>query len=293
MNLQQQILLVQDPPRSLQIACALLAPSLRHARPTPLTLARTRGSSPLSLSTWSSWFGRVGRSMCHLNSPFPGKSVVHPCRPVERKTPSWMGNLLQKILASVGIDIDSFGANDEAASGGWSRACHCASDESGPCVVRAAPGREPCVYVEIAGSERWGQTRRHGADAINATSAVELATYSLPLAKDSMQTVSSSITKAATQTLEENRGFQRPAAGLLETWEALRTSAAERGLPSSVTVPTYMARLAVGAILLFLARPLSESRVFHYLLSALLGGVVAATAMLLRALGNPRQKLLR
>lgn len=75
--------------------------------------------------------------------------------------------------------------------------------------------------------------------------------------------------------------------------DAWRTVAAEHGVPSSVTVSTYVARLAVGAVCLFLARPLSESRLFHYILSAFLGGVFAAMVLVFRILFNPQQTFFR
>lgn len=75
---------------------------------------------------------------------------------------------------------------------------------------------------------------------------------------------------------------------------AVQAAAVEWGLlPSSITVPVYAAMLVAGVTFLLVARPLSESRVFHYLLSFLLGAPLTAVAIVLRAVKNPRWAFFR
>lgn len=174
---------------------------------------------------------------------------------------------------------------------------------------------------------------KRGADTAISSSAVEFLTYEVPLVSmraagektffNTNEETGTISTKTATTTTtmtnkksrnnNVSRGGERVSDGsgndggdggddegivggamlfVTEKWEAWWT-AAVRAIPSSISVPVYAARLATGVVLLVLARPLSESRVFHYLLSALLGGVVGATALLLRALGNPQRSFLR
>lgn len=335
-DLARRLLLVHDLPRSLQLVCTILAPS-----PLVTTLASSSISSPSS----PSWFKRGVHSVCQLDSPFPGRMVSRPCddaASLRQKNPTtkaggWSAGFgVQTALRLVGFGSGNSNSNnilgsstpaegvlsdattsDGGGLGGCS--CQCASGGAGPCTIRAPPGRNPCVYIDVARSKRWGHPKKRGAEATEASYGVEIPVFRLALPMGSSSTTPSS---SSMKTKSKTKKTSGPAGGAQDQgaregssgsggggggvsariWQAWRAKASAiyasnfglgDVLPSAVTVPTYVAKLVMGLALLFSARPLSESRIFHYVLSALLGGVAGATAVLLRALGDPRRGFLR
>lgn len=215
----------------------------------------------------------------------------------------WLGTKMQTALSYVWL----VGDGEAGGVAGDSPVCECAAGGAGPCTVRAPPGREPCMFVEIADGEGWGKGSRKrrartiGAESLEVTSSVELRTHPVmtTTAAAAMGRKKPGKGDRAAEECDSGAGVAG-GGGRGETavagggvWSALRAAVVERSLPLSVDVPVYFARLVVGAALVFLAQPLSESRVFHYLLSALLGGVVGAAGLLLRALSNPKRVFLR
>lgn len=179
-----------------------------------------------------------------------------------------------------------------------SAACECAAGGAGPCTLRAPPGRDPCLYVEITDGDGWGKGSRKrrartiGAESLDVTSAVELRKYPKTSAMEREKPGNGDGAAGSGGRCDAD-GRGRGGTIVTGVLSALRAAVVGRGLPLSVAVPIYGARLAAGAALVFLAQPLSDSRVFHYLLSAFFGGVVGALGLLLRALGNPRRVFLR
>lgn len=236
------------------------------------------------------------RKFCSADAPFPGKVVSRPCRDASRsaeaqrqrqQSKGWMSTFVGESLSAMGFfGGGGAGVGAEAGVGGEGSGgvcvCPAGGGGGGSCTIRAPPGRDPCVYVDVTGSSKskksGGGGYGYGLDAtsVDASSAVELRTYSL-----------------FTATRAERGRATAPSAAA-DRLAALHAAAAERGLlPSVIAVPVYAAMLAAGVVLLFLAQPLSESRVFHYLLSVLLGVVFLAAALVLPAIRNPRRSFFR
>lgn len=170
--------------------------------------------------------------------------------------------------------------NGDQESGETSEVCKCAEGGHGPCIIRVAPGREPCLYLEVDDATKRGEA--FGPGSIDASSLVKLRTF--PLAMPSVKS------QTRTNHGQENNGGRELLGRILA---ALQPMVAGWALPTSISVPTLPARLLGGFALLFVAEPLSESRVFHYILSAMLGALIGAFALIVRELGNPRRALLR
>ncbi|CAM9919105.1 unnamed protein product, partial [Ectocarpus sp. 13 AM-2016] len=282
-DLSQRLVLVENRPRLLELACSLVAPSLH---PQPPSAAPAAAGMPAFVP------GLV-RKICSSDAPFPGKVVSRPCRvATEAKAtvqqPSgWVSTMAQAWLSSAAGGGDAFST---ITGGGGAGVCECAG--RGPCTIRASPGREPCLHVEVGDvNKRGGRSGGGGgggggfsAESVESTSAVRLRTYS----------VATTTTGAASPRASSAEGRDAAAAtAVSDALVALHAAAVRLGLPPSVAVPVYAAMLLAGVVLLLVAQPLSESRVFHYLLSALLGGVVGAAAVVLRAVKNPRRSLFR
>lgn len=286
------------------MACSLLAPPLLRSLGSPAT-----GTAVAAESGAATILPRLVRSLCSADSPFPGKMVSRPCRMEAAPPTEWVSTAVQAALTAVGLewvggDGNGNGVDDAANIGGsrgsgvTGRGCECEMQRGGACKIRASPGRDPCLYVEEGDiSKGGGATRRNGgssrsssaesfgADSVDASSSVELRT--LRVSTESMATSESQ--QAARE--ESARGATNTV--VKDALAALQAAVRKQDLPSSIGIPVYAARLVAGAVLLFLAKPLSESRLFHYLLSATLGGVVGAAVLLLRTLANPRRTPLR
>ena len=224
---------------------------------------------------------RLVRSLCSADAPFPGKVVSRPCLDASRSAAEaqqqqqqqgWLSSLVGESFSAI-----SFGGGGGSGAGGTLESggvCVCLGGGGGTCTIRAPPGRDPCLYVEVAGGSLSKRSGGSGFDAetVATSSSVELRTYSLATAT----------TTAATTVTAPDR------------LAVLHAAASERGLlPSTIAVPVYAAMLVVGFVLLLIAQPLSESRVFHYLLSVVLGPVFLAAALVLPAVRNPRRGFLR
>lgn len=279
-DLSQRLVLVENRPRLLELACSLVAASLNPQPP-----AAAAAVIPAFLP------GLV-RKLCSSDAPFPGKVVSRPCRvAIEAKAtvqqPSgWFSTMAQAWLSSAG------GGGGDAISaivgGGGRGVCECAG--RGPCTIRASPGREPCLHVEVGDvTKRRGGSSGAGfsAESVESTSAVRLRTYSLAT------TTAGAASPRASSAERRDATAAAAATAVSDALVTLHAAAVRLGLPSSVAVPVYAAMLLAGVALLLVAQPLSESRAFHYLLSALLGGGVGAAVVLLRAVKNPRRSLLR
>ncbi|CAM9624391.1 unnamed protein product [Ectocarpus sp. 12 AP-2014] len=232
------------------------------------------------------------RKLCSSDAPFPGKVVSRPCRvateakATAQQPSGWVSTMAQAWLSSAAGGGDAISA---IIGGGGGGVCECAS--GGPCTIRASPGREPCLHVEVGDvSKRGGRSSGGGggggfsAESVESTSAVRLRTYSL-----ATTTAGAASPRASSVEGRDAAAATAVSDGLV----ALNAAAVRLGLPPSVAVPVYAAMLLAGVVVLLVAQPLSESRVFHYLLSALLGGVVGAAAVVLRAVNNPRRSLFR
>eukprot|EP00752_Nemacystus_decipiens_P010459 g9318.t1 len=276
-QLQDHLVLVQNRPRFAEVACSILAPFTLP--PTDSATGSSTSSYPPSIEVGMRLLPRLVRRLCSADAPFPGKVVSRPCASAQqqRQQPQgWFSGLVEKSLSAVGFGgAGGSGSGALAGVGGEESGgvCVCRGGGGGgdKCTIRAPPGRDPCLYVEVAAGSLGKRNGGSGldADSVVASSSVELRTYNVATA--------TSTTAAAPGGLA-----------------ALHAAAAERGLlPSSVAVPVYAAMLMTGAVLLLLAQPLSESRVFHYVLSALLGGGLLAAALVLPAVRNPRRGFLR
>ena len=286
-DLPERLILVQKPPRMLRLACWVLAPLL--APPAEAPAASSAGSGT------SNVLGVI-RTICHTTSPFPGKEVSRPCRVDAAPSKGWMPNVVQAMLSwfDPGPDgIRGTGSSDDGgfATGVSTDVCECAEGGRGPCTIRAVPGREPCIYLEGSETTRGFKRGRSSPDerreafvpgSTDTSSVVQLRTFAVV-----MPTATSKALAIQGQDDVDKEGL------VARTLSALQRVVVKRALPPSVAVPTFVARLLAGVALLFVARPLSESRVFHYVLAALLGAVLGALALILRALGNPRRGLLR
>ncbi|CAM9774976.1 unnamed protein product, partial [Pylaiella littoralis] len=322
-DFSQRLILVQNRPRFMTLACALVAPS--HLPSSPAAAAAAAAAATAASVT--AVVPRLARKFCSADAPFPGKVVSRPCRASQQQqrqqqqpSKGWVSTVVQSSLSFVGFGDGGGGGggggggdgggsgngrNDGAISsssyGGSGGVCSCLAGNGGPCTIRASPGRDPCLYVDVSGSGRrggggggdGGGGYGYGAESMDTFSEVALRTYSL-------------VVQAATKSTTAERAGRGAAAGagagvgetenatVADALAALQAAAVERGfLPSGVAVPVYAAVLAAGVVLLFVARPLSESRTFHYLLSVLLGAPVAAAAIVLRAVKNPRWAFLR
>lgn len=321
-DLPQRLLLVQKPPRSLRLACSVLAPAFSAppdsaSASTSAAVADAAAAAPL--------IPRLVRKFCLMDSPFPGKSVSRPCRVEVTQRKSWSHAAGEAVLAAVGLGDgggDGSGAGKGYGAGSSSNfswgvdanaACKCASGGRGPCTVRASPVRDPCLYIEVGKvssksgrrrfgmggevSEKDGKQKGLGAERVDAFSAVELRTYPVTTPMVMMMNAAAEndeATGGTTAAPASGEGVkERGEAAVADAIAALRATAMARSLPPSVAVSTYATRLAAGVMFLFLAQPLSESRLFHYLLSAFLGGMIGAIALALRALGNPQRAFLR
>lgn len=267
-DLSQRVLLVQDPPRTLRLTCSALSTLLfPPAEPSA-------ASSPASAT---SKVARVFRSVCRTTSLFPGKEISRPCHVKAVQSKGWMSTVMRTMLSlfrpgSVG--------NGDRGSGGTSEVCKCAEGGRGPCTIRVAPGREPCLYLEVDNATKKGEA--FGPGSIETTSGVKLRTF--PLAMPSVTS------RTKINHGQENGGGKELIGRILA---ALQPMAAGWTLPTSIVVPTFPVRLLGGFALLVVAEPLSESRVFHYILSGMLGALIGALALIVRELGNPRRALLR
>ncbi|CBN75028.1 hypothetical protein Esi_0064_0088 [Ectocarpus siliculosus] len=284
-DLSQRLVLVENRPRLLELACSLVAPPLHPQPPAAPATAAAAAGMPAFVP------GLV-RKLCSSDAPFPGKVVSRPCRvateaKASAQQPSgWVSTMAQAWVSSAAGGGDAISA---IIGGGGGGVCECAG--RGPCTIRASPGREPCLHVEVGDvSKRGGRSGGGGggggfsAESVESTSAVRLRTYSL----------ATTAAGAASPRASSADGRESAAAtAVSDALVALHASAVRLGLPPSVAVPVYAAMLLTGVALLLVAQPLSESRAFHYLLSALLGGVVGAAAAVLRAVKNPRRSLLR
>ncbi|CAN0158670.1 unnamed protein product, partial [Ectocarpus sp. 4 AP-2014] len=278
-DLSQRLVLVENRPRLLELACSLVAPPLH---PQPPAAAPALAGMPAFVP------GLV-RKLCFSDAPFPGKVVSRPCRvatevkATAQQPSGWVSTMAQAWLSSAAGGGDVLSA---IIGGGGGGVCECAG--RGPCTIRASPGREPCLHVEVGGvKKRGGRSSSGGSfstESVESTSAVRLRTYSL-----ATTTAGAASPRAS---LAEGRDAAA-ATAVSDALVALHAVAVRLGLPPSVAVPVYAAMLLAGVALLLVAQPLSESRAFHYLLSALLGGVVGAAAVVLRAVQNPRRSLLR
>ncbi|CAM9386320.1 unnamed protein product, partial [Hapterophycus canaliculatus] len=335
--LQQRLVLVQNRPRILELACSLVTTSIFP----PLVEERREGAAAAVAAAIPAFLPRLVREFCSADAPFPGKVVSRPCRAAavlaaveasaglqqQQQQPAggWVSTILRASLSAVG-----FGASGRNGAGGADGAtigisgegagvCECAAGGAGPCTIRAPPGRDPCLYVELgditksarrgrgagigggggggdgsssSSSTKNGRNGSFGAENLVASSAVELRTYSL-------ETTTAMLTTAEQQARAAKGGGAVPSASavaaLVEDALAGLWYATTRFLrpPPSVSVPVYAALLVAGVALLLLAQPLSESRVFHYLLSAVFGAVFGAAALVLRAVKSPRQAFLR
>ncbi|CAM9783279.1 unnamed protein product, partial [Ectocarpus fasciculatus] len=289
-DLSQRLVLVENRPRLLDLACSLVAPTLHPQPPAAAAAAAAAATATEAAAAVPAFVPRLVRKLCSSDAPFPGKVVSRPCRvAIEAKAtapqPSgWVSTMVQAWLSSAG----GGGGGGDAISaiiGSGGGVCECAG--RGPCTIRASPGREPCLHVEVGdvARRRGGSSGGAGfsAESVESTSAIRLRTYSL----------ATTTPGARASSAEGKDAAAAAAAAVSDALVALHTAAVRLGLPSSVAVPVYAAMLLAGVALLLVAEPLSESRAFHYLLSALLGGVVGAAAAVLRALKNPRRSLLR
>ncbi len=282
----QQLVLVQDRPRFFGWACSLV---IAFTTPPPLPTEPGSGSGSGTLVT------TLARKFCSANEPFPGKVVSRPCdqrklevQP-EGKGKGWFSNALQTSLSRLGFD------------GSWKSGggvCSCkppGGGGEGPCTIRASPGRNPCVYIEVGAKKGGGvgTGRIESAESVNVSSAIELKTrcYGLPMpslttsrAGDGMGGIDGTGGEGTAPDLET---------ALVNALAALQAAAVERGLPETIPVPVYVVMLLAGAVLMFVARPLSEWRMFHYLLSIVLGSVFGAGAIVLPAVKNPRRTFFR
>ena len=306
-DLPRRLLLVQNPPRSLEMACSLLAPPLLRSLSSSATAA-TAGAAQSGAATI---LPRLVRALCSAESPFPGKMVSRPCRMEAAPPTEWVSTTIQAALSAVGLaggggDENGSGLDDGANSSSSSRrrrrssssvgggVCECEVRRGGACKIRASPGRDPCLYLETGDITKGGGSKNKGeyssraegfgVESVDASSSVELRTLRVSTAP--MTTTTTDISQQTGRKGSE-RGGKKTA--VTNTLAALQAAVAKQDLPSSLEVPVYTARLVAGAVLLFLAKPLSESRLFHYLLSAMLGGFVGATTLVLRTLANPQR----
>lgn len=283
-DLSQRFVLVENRPHLLELACSLVAPSL-HPQPPAAPVTAAAAGVPAFVP------GLV-RKLCSSDAPFPGKVVSRPCRvATEAKATAQPPNGWVSTMAPAWVSSTAAAGGDAISAiigGGGGGVCECAG--RGPCTIRASPGREPCLHVEVGDvNKRGGRSSGGGgggfsAESVESTSAVRLRTYSLA-------TTTAGAASARASSAEEQESAA--ATALSDALAALHAAAVRLGLPPSVAVPVYAAMLLAGVALLLVAQPLSESRAFHYLLSALLGGVVGAAAVVLRAVKNPRRSLLR
>lgn len=350
-DLPQRLVLVQDPPRSLRLACSLITPlytlpvtessSLRSgsststAKPTTeegtvaaaiATARRVAATMTTALDPYLSTLPALARKLCHEESPFSGKAVSRPCtietargQQQQQQPRGWVSSALEMALFSVGLGVRG-GRGEGTSISSWvvrSETCECKTVGEGgvsSCTVKAPPGRDPCLFVEVDNGStttrrRWGvgseKKEIFDAASADAFSSVQLRTYLLdtsfaapvPTAgKNKEKAKAGSDTQPAdTNGVPLSTKIYEKEGVLAGGLEVLQAAAVERGLlpPSSVNVPVYVARLVAGVVLLLLAQPLSESRMFHYLLSALLGGVVGVVGLVLRAIGNPQRTFIR
>ncbi|CAM9584322.1 unnamed protein product [Scytosiphon promiscuus] len=330
-HLPERLVLVQSRPRILELACSLVTSPI-----FPPLVDERRGSAAAANAAIPALLPRLVREFCSANAPFPGKVVSRPCRaaallaaeqasaaqqPQEKQlqqhSEGWVSTIVQASLSAVGLGARAgnggggSGGATLGISGGGAGVCECAAGGAGPCTIRAPPGRDPCLYVELGdvtksarrgvGAATGSTNGSFGAEDVVASSTVELRTYSLETAAATMTTAEQqargsgwwegSSGLAGASSVESGGGAVSTAKdNLVGLW-----SSAERFWrpPSSVSVPVYPAMLVTGVALLFLAQPLSESRVFHYLLSAVFGGAFGAAAMVLRAVKSPQQAFLR
>lgn len=211
-----------------------------------------------------------------------------------------MDNATQTGLAWLGLGDGGVGVG--------STECVCAAGGRGPCEIRSPPGRDPCLYLEagdVSKRVRNGQgvsaERKgggvFGADSVDAFSVVEFPTQSVAIpalsAAFSRGDFDGEKSVGGKDTAGGGGGAPVPAAQTVAALKATMAEKLEHGLPSSVNVPVYAAQLLVGAFLLACARPLSESRTFHYSLSALLGALIGMVGLVLRTLGKPRRTFFR
>ena len=315
-DLPRRLLLVQNPPRSLEMACSLLAPPLLRSLDSSAT-ATTAGEAKSASATI---LPRLVRTLCSTDSPFPGRMVSRPCRMEAAPPTEWVSTTVQAALSVVGLgggggDGNGNGRDDGAyssSSGSSSGSvgggvCECVMRRGGggggggACTIRASPVRDPCLYLETGDMSRGGRTEKKGGysnraddtfgvESVDASSSVELRM--LRVSTSPMTTI---VTAAEGSQQAGRNGSERGGrkTAVTDTLAALQAAVAKQELPSSFGVPVYAARLVAGAVLLFLAKSLSESRLFHYLLSAMLGGIVGATALALRTLANPRRTPMR
>ncbi|CAM9715806.1 unnamed protein product [Laminaria digitata] len=274
------------------MACSLLAPPLLRS------LGSSTGTTAAAGGTGESGgaaaiLPRLVRTLCSADAPFPGKMLSRPCRMEAAPPTEWVSTTAQASSRS-----SSSSGSSSSVGGG---VCECEIG-GGACTIRASPGRDPCLYLETGdlskrdvGPIKYGwrgsSAERFGFDSVHASSSVELRTLSVSTAP----IMTSKRAEGSSQKAGGKGGSEREGrkAAVADTLAALQEAVAKQDLPSSLGVPVYAARLVAGAVVLFLAKPLSESRLFHYLLSAMLGGVVGATALVLRTLANPRRAPLR
>lgn len=329
-DLPRRLVLVQDPPRSLRLVCSLLAPSsvvppTLALPPEGIVTSAAKPGAVRSRKELASVPSLV-RKLCLLDedAPFAGKVVSRPCpRTFDPEASGGVhpqSSFTQAVLSTIGLGgTDSLGIRDNNG-GHWSGdssdasfgsgSCQCTvgggndngSDAVSSCAIRVPPGRNPCLYVEADESSFEGGQREadaagiaddergtFGADSVDITSLVQLRTFSVPTRQVYPETGADS---NEVQQKEPTTAMSA-ATNAMYAVAASRAEAVRRRLPPRFALPELIARLFAGAVLLFLAQPLSESRVFHYLLSALLGATLGAAGLVIRVLGDPRRTFLR
>ncbi|CAM9189395.1 unnamed protein product [Choristocarpus tenellus] len=250
-GLPGRLILAQEPHWLARQACQILLPG-KNFHDDNLG----RGDIPTP--------GFLARFLCsHIVSQVPGWDVSRPCLGKEgqcSKDKDMLGWLVTFL-------VDDW----EMGLGGGGASCCCALGGSGPCVVRAAPGRQPCLYLEEQlGWQAEVPGEGTGVGGVNFTSRVEFITAGGRLLSE-VQVEG-----------EGDRGQGWGSAAWLKV--------VSNGISWVLWgLPLNPLRIMVGIALLWHAQGLSCWRLFHYGLSGVLGVGVAMAVLSFRMVGEARK----